>query len=343
MNSQDWENPQFIIYTTKDTDVEQYPAIKAHLEKFRPILENRRECREGNYPWFRLHRARDQRIFEGEKIVNPQRSETNTFAYQDGEFYASVDVYFTIPRRGTRENIKYICSILNSTLIRFWLVNKCKLKGKALELYYAPLSRIPIRRIDFDNPEDVQLHDEIVEKVKTIREKMAELAGYSKYFKGIRLTRLKPEDPLPDMNPEAIVQSLTPEKRFSLRTHPEIRVNHSLDFQEANFILSRVEKVSLTLEGAELKLHSKGRKVLLVSGEQKLLTIIARILEEHQGKSWASIKEMPFVPQNTEEFEAKKRQIFDTASKIRIQIQDLQKSVDMMVSELYGFPGGLGK
>ena len=43
------------------------------------------------------------------------------------------------------------------------------------------------------------------------------------------------------------------------------------------------------------------------------------------------------------EFEAKKQRIFDAASKIRIRIQALQKSIGMMGFELYGFPRGLGK
>lgn len=336
------ENPHFVIYTTKDTDIDKYPRIKAHLEKFRPILENRLRVYGEDYPWHKLHRERDQKIFEGEKIVTPNRAPQNTFGLSNVPLYAMSDVFF-ITVINQSEKLLYILAILNSALMDFWFSRTKKGKGEIREYVGTPLSQIPIRRIDFDNSEDVRLRDEIVEKVKGIEEKMAELADYSKYFKGIRLTRLKPEDPLPDTNPEAIVQSLAPEKRFSLRTHPQIRVNHSLDFQEANFILGRIGDVSLTLEGAELRLHSKGRKVLLVSGEERLLTIIAQILEEHRGKSWASVKEMPCIPQSSEEFEAKKQQVFDAASKIRIQIQALQKSIDMMVFELYGFPGGLGK
>jgi len=65
------ENPQFVIYTTKDTDTEKYPRIKAHLEKFRPILENRLKVYEENYPWYKLHRERDPKIFKEEKILTP--------------------------------------------------------------------------------------------------------------------------------------------------------------------------------------------------------------------------------------------------------------------------------
>ena len=334
---------RYLIYLDWDSKLDDFPRIKQHLERFRPIMEDQIARYEETYPWWALHRPREQAVFESVKIVNPQHGEEPVFAYSDEPLYASRDVYYITPLKDIRESIFYLLGMLNSKLVRFWLTFKGKKKGDAFELKTTPLSKIPIRRIDFDNAKDVRLHDAIVEKVKSIREKTAELAGYSKYFKGIRLTRLKPEDSLPDINPEAIAQSLLPEKRFSLRTHPQIRINHSLDFEEANFILRRVGKVALTLEGAELKLYSKGQKILFINGEERLLTIIAQILEEHRGKSWTSIKEMPFIPQNSEEFEAKKQQVLDTASKVRTQIQGLQKSIDTMVLRLYGVPESLGK
>jgi hypothetical protein len=317
-----------------------------HLGRFKPILEEKRETKQCKLPWYSLHWPRESRIFEEKKIITPNFAPINTFTYVKEPFYAEFDTYFITLKRNIPESIFYIEGLLNSKLLDYWCARHSKRKGErgeTREYNTTFLSKIPIRRIDFDNPEDVRLHDEIVEKVKSIREKMAELAGYSKYFKGTRLTRLKSEDPLPDINPEAVVQSLPPEKRFSLRTHPEIRTTYGLDFQEANFILRRVGKVALILEGAELKLYSKGRKVLFINGEERLLTIIAQILDKHRGESWTSIKEMPLIPQNSEEFEAKKQQIFDTASKIRIQIQGFQKSIDTMVFRLYGVPGSLGK
>ena len=336
------ENPQFVIYTAKDTDIEKYPLIKAHLEKFRPILENRLSVYGEDYPWHKLHGERDQKIFEGQKIVTPNRAPQNTFGFSNSPLYAMSDVFF-ITSMNQSEKLLYILALLNSALMDFWFSKTKKGKGEIREYVGTPLSQIPIRRIDFHNPEDVQLHDEIVENVKAIRENMAQLAGYSECFRGPRLTRLKFEDPLPDINPEAIVQSLTPENRCSLRTHPEIKITCSSDVQEAKFILNRVGEVSLTLEGAELKLYGKDRKVLLINGDEEILKIICRILQEHRGEPLASIKEIPFVPQNSEEFEAKKQHISDTTSKLRVEIQELQNSIDAMVSRLYGVPEGFGR
>jgi len=336
------ENPQFVIYTTKDTDVEKYPVIKAHLEKFRPILGNRLRVYGENYPWYKLHRERDEKIFQEEKIVTPNRALQNTFGLSSAPLYAMSDVFF-ITGISQSEKLLYILALLNSTLMDFWFSKTKKGKGEIREYVGAPLSQVPIRRIDFDKTEDVQLHDEIVENAKGIREKMTKLSSYSKYFKGTRLTRLKFKASLPDINPEAIVKSLSPERKFSLRTHPAIRITYSPGLQDAEFILSKVGEVSMTLEGAEVKLYGKGRKILYINGKEKLLKIITQILTNYQGEYWVSIKEAPFVPQNSEEFEAKKQHLLDTVSKLRARIQELQSSIDTIVFRLYDVPKSLSE
>jgi len=334
---------RYLIYLDWNSKLDDFPRIKQHLERFRPIMEDQIARYEETYPWWALHRPREQAIFEGVKIVNPQHGQEPIFAYSDEPLYASRDVYYITLLKDVRESIFYLLGILNSKLIRFWLTFKGKRKGDAFELKTTPLSKIPIRRIDFDNPEDVQLHDEIVGKVKAIREKMAELAGYSKYFKGTRLTRLKVEEPLSDLNLKAVVQSLSPEKKFSLRTHPMMKITYSLNFHDTQFILSKIGDISMTLEGAELKLYSKGKEVVFIIIEENLLKLIAQILKDYRGESWVSIKEMPYIPQSSEEFEAKKQDILGTVSKLRAQIQELQNSIDAIVFRLYDMPGSLSR
>jgi len=338
----DIEEKLFVLYSKKDTNMSSRPNILKHLEKFREILESRGGHEQGEPGWYSLHRPRNERILCSNKIVCSRWAQKGPeyFGFQTGDYYEGTDTRVIVPKESVRENVLYILGILNSALVKKWVTEKAQRRGYTAQ---SILSQIPIRRIDFDNAEDLRLHDDVVEKVNSIREKMAELGGYSKYFKGTRLTRLKPEDPLPELNLEAIAQSLPPDKRFSLRTHPGIKITYRLDSQESKFILNKVGEISLTLEGAELKLHAKNKKHLFIRGEEGLLRIIAQILDEHPGKSWTSIKERPFIPQNSEEFEAKKQQIFDTASKVRIQIQGFQKSIDTMVFRLYGVPESLGK
>ncbi|MFO8010521.1 MAG: N-6 DNA methylase, partial [Dehalococcoidia bacterium] len=112
-------SPLFLIYTTRETDIEEFPSIKAHLEKFRPLLESKRECREGKLPWFSLHWPRDQRIFEGEKIVTPNRAVENTFALSKSSLYGMSDIFF-ITSNCQEEDPGYVLAILNSQVMNQW-------------------------------------------------------------------------------------------------------------------------------------------------------------------------------------------------------------------------------
>ncbi len=93
-----------------------------------------------------LDRPREEWIFEGDKIVAPQRSRTNTFGFNSVSWYSSADVYY-IKTNNKKYDLKYILALLNSRLFFIWLLNKGKRKGEMLELYQQPLSEIPIKEV----------------------------------------------------------------------------------------------------------------------------------------------------------------------------------------------------
>lgn len=106
-------------------------------------------------------------IFTNPKIVCPQRSKTNTFGYNECDWYASADVYFiTNPINGY--SLKYILGLLNSKLYYTWLYHKGKRKGETLELYQKPLSEIPIKRVSSEVQNSIiKIVDEIITHKKT--------------------------------------------------------------------------------------------------------------------------------------------------------------------------------
>lgn len=132
-----------IIYTNKETDLELYPNAKRHLIRFAEPLKEKREFKNGRLPWYSLQWPRNQQIFEGEKIVTPIRSSSNTFGYNDTSWYAATDVNF-IKIKDNRTSYFSLLGILNSKLIYMWLYNRGKRKGRMLELIGAPVSEIPI-------------------------------------------------------------------------------------------------------------------------------------------------------------------------------------------------------
>jgi len=138
--------------------------IKEYLEKYKSILMKRREVENGVIKWWQLQWPREESIFEREKIVAPQRSSQNTFGYNEIPWYASADVYF-ITQRDQSISLKYVLSLLNSSLYYFWLYHRGKRKGESLELYQKPLSEIPIKKT---SENEQRLFMEIVDKILSI-------------------------------------------------------------------------------------------------------------------------------------------------------------------------------
>lgn len=161
----------FIIYIDKNTDINKAPNIIKHLGKFKKILENKRECKSGSLPWYSLHWSREQSMFDECKIVNSRRSKRNNFALEVDGRYEQSDIMLSSIRNEYKKkvSIKYLISLLNSKTYYFWLFNKGKRKGNMLELFYQPLSEIPIKCISL---EEQKPFIELVDKILAITSKL---------------------------------------------------------------------------------------------------------------------------------------------------------------------------
>jgi adenine-specific DNA-methyltransferase len=164
---------QIIYMDREEKDVKV--NTKDHLDKFKKILDSRREVKNGTFPWFQLHWPRERTIFESEKIVVPQRSSKNTFGYNEIPWYASADVYFITQKNDHKGiNLKTLCGLLNSKLYYVWLYYRGKRKGEALELYQKPLAEIPIPEISKD------IEKIIRKEVEKLIAKNTDLAAFKK-------------------------------------------------------------------------------------------------------------------------------------------------------------------
>ncbi|MEX2317467.1 MAG: N-6 DNA methylase, partial [Pirellulales bacterium] len=67
-----------VLHLTKFTapSLDGLPHVAAHLERYRPILERRREVRAGKIAWWHLHWPREERIFAEPRILAVQMGRT---------------------------------------------------------------------------------------------------------------------------------------------------------------------------------------------------------------------------------------------------------------------------
>ena len=132
-------NNLWMIYTDSsykdEKSLDGFPNIKKHLDKYLKIFTS------DNRP-YGLHRARDERFFQEDKVLVMRKSVGHpVFAYCAFPCYVSQTFNMI---RTTRVDMKYLTGLLNSTLIEFWLKNNGKMQGVNYQLDKEPLQEIPI-------------------------------------------------------------------------------------------------------------------------------------------------------------------------------------------------------
>lgn len=193
---------KYLLYIDSKIDIENYPNTKAYLEQYYEKLSKRNEVIKKTYPWYRLERPRVRRYFEAqEKIVVPYRSEINRFALDNqSAFNDGGGSYCIVLKDDLQYEIRYILGILNSKCMD-WLYGFIgKPKGKSREYFNKPLEKLPIRTIDFNNPDDVAKHDKMVELVEQMLElnKKVNAPGISSQEKKILQKQIDITDKLID-------------------------------------------------------------------------------------------------------------------------------------------------
>lgn len=130
------ENNEFyIIYSDREVfeSIDNYPNIKKHLSKFKSVMTS------VNAP-YGLHRSRNEQIFKGEKILSIRKCAEPSFTYTWFDTYVS-RAFLII--KSNRISLKFATSILNSTLIKFWLTIKGKMQGNNYQIDKEPLKTVP--------------------------------------------------------------------------------------------------------------------------------------------------------------------------------------------------------
>ena len=159
-----------LVYSTAQTwpTASRYPTLGAHLERFRPIMEARRETRRGVRPWWQLHWPREAGLWESAKIVSVQMARRPAFVAAEGPVYVSFSANVFVPGPDVGEHLNYVAALLNSRLLWKWYEHHAKRRGVGLEINGHVLGQTPIRTIDFSSPTEKACHDRLVRLVDRV-------------------------------------------------------------------------------------------------------------------------------------------------------------------------------
>lgn len=162
------DNPSHhLIYSTKITcpNINKYPIIRDHLKKFKPIMDERRETKNGSNAWWHLHWPRDEKIWISPKIISIQMASRPSFTLARYPVYVPFSVNVFVPNEDLKEDITYLLGLLNSKLLWQWYKHFAKNRGVGLEINGNVLEKTPIRLIDFSNDSDVRNYKMMVSLV----------------------------------------------------------------------------------------------------------------------------------------------------------------------------------
>jgi type I restriction-modification system DNA methylase subunit len=166
--------------TRKIVDEHPFDSTKKKNKTFRPLLRgsniNRYVLNWNEDYWISfgdwLAEPRYSADFDaGEKIVIRQTGDSLIATIDKAQFIVRDNLY-TIINKSTSLDLRYILGLLNCALFDFYYQTQNPEKGEALAQVKATvIKNLPIRTIDFDNPAEKKIHDDLVSLV----EKMLEL------------------------------------------------------------------------------------------------------------------------------------------------------------------------
>lgn len=165
------------IFLNRDVETERdlkekYPTFYELLIGYRDKLEKRYNYNRRIHFWewvflrsFNLFRQKKERIFVPckERISHKDHFR---FSYVPDGVFPTQDVTAIFLKPGIEESIHYVLAVLNSKNVFEWLKYKGVVKGNIVEFSEKPLASIPIKRINWEDKRETELHGEITHRCK---------------------------------------------------------------------------------------------------------------------------------------------------------------------------------
>lgn len=156
-----------LLYLTRRTapTLDGLPHIAAHLARFRPLLERRREVRNGRIAWWHLHWPREERLFVAPRILAVQMVREPRFCVATAPTFVGFSTnvigaavrssepkrhHNLIEPRDPVDDLHALCGLLNSSYARDWFQRHAKRRGVNLDIGGTLLREFPLP--EWENP-----------------------------------------------------------------------------------------------------------------------------------------------------------------------------------------------
>jgi len=152
---------QYLIYAHNKVEIENYPVILEHLEKYRSQLEKR----AGKQIWWQLQ-SNSYKEFQKSKILYMEMQTKSSFAIDNEGTYAINNKVYAYPHKDY-----YLLAILNSKIAWYLISTLCTQIQNGYQISYDYLKQIPIHQISVNEQQPfIILVDEILESKQKIKD-----------------------------------------------------------------------------------------------------------------------------------------------------------------------------
>ncbi len=155
-------------HISEDDFKTKYPNYYTHLVPYLEQLKSRYQYNRDIKYWEWVF-LRNYNLFSQNtpKIFVPCKERVSNknyfrFSYADENVFPTQDVTAIYKKEGVEENLLYILALLNSKYVFEWLKCNGIVKGSIVEFSEKPIANIPFRKIDFNNQNEVLIHNQIV-------------------------------------------------------------------------------------------------------------------------------------------------------------------------------------
>ena len=155
-----WSN-LWLIYARRGTDIDYYPAVLSHLEKY----ENALSLKAGDNHWYELQASPGDKvdaIFRTEKLFWMDLTDRGRFVYVKEPMFCNNTAFVM-----AGDSLKYLCAVLNSKLISWFMQNTALTSGMGTPRWVIfTVNQVPIPKISLQEQNQFNI---LVEKIFSIK------------------------------------------------------------------------------------------------------------------------------------------------------------------------------
>jgi N-6 DNA Methylase/TaqI-like C-terminal specificity domain/Type I restriction enzyme R protein N terminus (HSDR_N) len=171
------DSDEYLLYVEDVPAFKDLPAgVQEHLRTCEAQLKERAAFKRGDCDWWRYTWPLHKELLPRRKLLCPYLATFNRFALDEDLKFLGLTDTTVLFDSAQPEELRYILGLLNSRLLtfRFRYIGKLK-SGGIIEYFWNTISKLPLRRIDFNDERDTASHDRVVglvERMLTLQKQL---------------------------------------------------------------------------------------------------------------------------------------------------------------------------